>query len=227
MSDGVRAPGGPGRQGRGGALSKQVAIHAKTRFREEMLMRKIGILVLAALTLGSVVVFSAGCGGEEQKAQDMVKGANPSVVKGNQQVTKLRDVWAKIQKLPDSPTGYKQGAALAKEGATAATAAEGDYKKVADAVVSAKKLDISPEYKKYMGMKEAALKARIDGLSLSAQRFTQVRKLYIAALARNIKNWKAASAKIKTLSGKIAKLPDSDKLDAAANAFGKKKGIGG
>jgi hypothetical protein len=192
------------------------------------MMRRIGICALVIALAGTLVVgVSAGCSGDQQKAQEIIRGANPNVQKGNEQVLKLRDIWAKIQKLPDNPAGYKEGAKLAKEGATAAQVAQEEYEKVIAAVVSAKKLDVSADYKKYMSMKEEALKARVDGLVLSAQRFTQITKLYGAAIARNIKAWQAANARIKALSAKISKLPDSDKLDEAANAFGKKKGIGG
>ncbi len=191
-------------------------------------MRRIGTWMLMIALAGTLVVgVSTGCSGDQQKAQEIIRGANPNVQKGNEQVLKLRDIWTKIQKLPDNPAGYKEGAKLAKEGATAAKVAQEEYEKVISAVQSAKKLDVSPDYKKYMSMKEEALKARVEGLTLSAQRFAQITKLYGAAIARNIKAWQAANARIKALSAKISKLPDSDKLDEDANAFGKKKGIGG
>jgi len=182
---------------------------------------------LLALALVFVLALSlAGCG-QQQKAQEIIRGANPNVKQGNTQVEKLGDIWEQIQDLPDNPTGYKEGAKLAKEGAAAAKIAQQEYEKAIAAVQSAKKLDVSPEYKTYMTMKEKALQARVEGLTLSAQRFTQITKLYGAAIARNVKAWQAANARIKALSTKISKLPDSDKLDEAANAYGKKKGIGG
>lgn len=189
-------------------------------------MRKIGTWALVLVLAASVVGAAAGCSGDQQKAQETIRSANPNVQKGNEEVTRLRGLWAQIQKLPDNPAGYKQGAKLSKDGAAAAKTAEEEYKKAIAAIGRAKKLDVSAEYKKYMGMKETALNARVEGLTLSSQRFTAINKLYVAAISRNIKAWQAASSRIKALSAKIAKLPDSDKLDAAANAYGKKKSIG-
>ncbi len=167
----------------------------------------------------------AGCG-QQQKAQEIIRGANPNVKKGNSEVEKLRSVWERIQALPDNPTGYKKGVTLSKEGARASRAAKEEYDRALEAIAQAKKLDVSKEYRTYMDMKDKAFKARVEGLDLAAQRFDQMVKLYSAALSRSLPQWKLARARIQALSAKIAKVADSDKLDAAANNYAKKKGFG-
>lgn len=189
-------------------------------------MRKIGAWTLSLCVATALVVTATGCG-QQQKAQEMVRGANPNVQKGNAQVEILRDVWVRLNKLPDNPTGYKQGVQLANKGTKAAKTAEAEYKKAKETIAGAKKLDVSDDYRSYLSMKEKALDARVQGLALSVDRFTQISKLYTAATKRDIKAWKAASTRVKAISAKIAKVPDSDKLDADANTFAKKKGIGG
>lgn len=179
-------------------------------------------MVLSVSLLAAVT----GCG-EQKKAQEMVRSANPDVAKGNQLVRKLGDTWSKIQKLPDNPTGYKQGVKLAKSGSEQSTGARDEYQKAIDVLGKAAKLDITEDYRKYIDMKLKAFDARTQGLTLSAQRFDQIQKLYGAAQARDIKKWKLAKARIMAVSAKIKKLPDSDKLDAAANDYAKKKNFGG
>ncbi len=184
-------------------------------------MRRTLLYLLVLVLSLSLVACS-----QQQKAQEIIRGANPDVKKGNTEVEKLKGIWDQIQALPDNPTGYKKGATLSSSGATAARAATGDYQKALDAIGRAKKVDVPAEYRTYMNMKEKAFKARVEGLDLAAQRFDQMVKLYKAALSRNLSQWKLARARIQALSGKITKLPDSDKLDAAANAYAKKKGFG-
>lgn len=189
-------------------------------------MRKIVACLLVLVLSAGLAVAVSGCG-QQQKAQEMVQSANPDVQKGNQGVERLRQIWTQIQALPENVAGFKKGVVLSKQGAAAATTAKGEYQKALDAIERAKKLDVAADYRKYMGLKEVALQARVQGLQLSADRFAQIEKLYQAAIARNIKAWKAAKTRITAISAKIAKLPDSDKLDTAANTFGKQKGFGG
>ncbi|RJQ53626.1 MAG: hypothetical protein C4521_07080 [Actinobacteria bacterium] len=191
----------------------------RTGFKKYLLAAAAALLVLA------LVVPLAGCG-DQQKAQQIVRGANPNVKKGNAEVEKLTAVWEKIRALPDNPNGYRQGVKLSKDGGASARAAKEEYQKALDALAEAKKLDVSEEYGVYIAMKEKAFRARAQGLELAAQRFDQMSKLYGAALNRNLSQWKLARARIQALSTKISGLPDSDKLDAEANSYAKKKGFG-
>ncbi len=187
-------------------------------------MRRRSIYVTVLLLCVALVLGATGCG-ELQKAREIVRGANPNVAKGNELVGRSGQDWDKIMKLPDTPAGYKQGITVSKDGKAASVSAKDEYQKVIDAIDKAAKLNVSADYRKYLQMKKTALEARLQVLTLMAERYQQITNLYAAAIARNIKKWKLAKARIGAISAKIKKAPDSDKLDATANAFGKKKGF--